>query len=251
MESNVKTTPSQDAVFELKAGHFTLPNLRLLSANLDALDEQLLARVQQAPEFFRNTPVVIDLSLMAEHDDSIDFALLVGLMRGYGMVPVAIQGGSEQHQEMAEFLELAILSSSKARKPVATASAARKQKPEIKSAAAKLVTSPVRSGQRVYAAGRDLIIVASVSSGAEVIADGNIHIYGALRGRALAGVKGNRDARIFCQKLHAELVAVAGQYRLSEQLDASHLGEAVQIMLSGKKLCIEQLYVRDYNVRGD
>ena len=238
MESNLNTTSSQDAVFELKAGHFTLPNLRLLSANLDALDEQLLARVQQAPGFFRNTPVVIDLTRMAEHDGKIDFALLVGLMRGYGMVPVAVQGGSAQHQEMAQFLELAVLSNNKSAKPAPVAS---RQNPDYKSVSAKLVTSPVRSGQRVYAAGRDLIILASVSSGAEVIADGNIHIYGALRGRALAGVKGNREARIFCQKLHAELVAVAGQYRVSEQLEASRLGLPAQIRLSENKLLIEKL----------
>ncbi len=238
MESNLNTTSSQDAVFELKAGHFTLPNLRLLSANLDALDEQLLARVQQAPGFFRNTPVVIDLTRMAEHDGKIDFALLVGLMRGYGMVPVAVQGGSAQHQEMAQFLELAVLSNNKSAKPAPVAS---NQNPDYKSVSAKLVTSPVRSGQRVYAAGRDLIILASVSSGAEVIADGNIHIYGALRGRALAGVKGNREARIFCQKLHAELVAVAGQYRVSEQLEASRLGLPAQIRLSENKLLIEKL----------
>ncbi len=240
MESNLRKTSAQEAVFDLKAGNFTLPNLRLLSANLDALDEQLLARVKQAPEFFRNTPVIIDLSLMAEHGEEIDFALLVGLMRGYGMVPVAIQGGSARHQEMAQFLELAVLSSAKTRKsagPVAT----RKQRPEARSTSAKLIDRPVRSGQRVYAAGRDLIVVASVSSGAEVIADGNIHIYGALRGRALAGVKGNRAARIFCKKLHAELVAVAGQYRLSEQLEAAQLGQAAQVMLSEDKLIIEKL----------
>lgn len=240
MESNLKKTSSQEAVFELKAGNFTLPNLRLLSANLDALDEQLLARVQQVPGFFRNTPVVIDLSLVAEHDGDIDFALLVGLMRGYGMVPVAVQGGSAKHQEMAQFLELAVLSKSKGRKSAEPVPVARKR-PEAKPTSAKLIDRPVRSGQRVYAAGRDLIILASVSSGAEVIADGNIHIYGALRGRALAGVKGNRDARIFCQKLHAELVAVAGQYRVSEQLEASRLGGAAQVMLSANKLLIEKL----------
>ena len=240
MESKLQKTPAQDAVFELKSGNFTLPNLRLLSANLDALDEQLLARVQQAPGFFRNTPVVIDLSLMAEHDGNIDFALLVGLMRGYGMIPVAIQGGSAQHQEMAQFLELAVLAGAKDRKPVASAPAPAKKAP-LKSAAAKLIDKPIRSGQRVYAAGRDLIVVSSVSSGAEVIADGNIHIYGALRGRALAGVKGNREARIFCHKLQAELVAIAGQYRVSEQLEASHQDGPVQIKLSANKLIIEKL----------
>jgi septum site-determining protein MinC len=241
MEANLKSNTKPDAVFELKSGHFTLPNLRLLSANLDALDEQLLARVQQAPGFFRNTPVVIDLSLVAEQEGNIDFALLVGLMRGYGMVPVAIQGGSAAHREMAEFLELAVLSNNR---PEQQAPARNKQpvKPEARLTAARVVSTPIRSGQRVYAAGRDLVVLASVSSGAEVIADGHIHIYGALRGRALAGVKGNREARIFCRKLEAELVAVAGHYRVNEQLGADYLGAAAQILLSGKKLQIEKLY---------
>jgi septum site-determining protein MinC len=240
MESNYRQTQPQEAVFELKSGNFNLPNLRLLHANLDVLDEQLLERVQQAPGFFRNTPVVIDLSRMAEYAGEIDFPLLVGLMRGYGMVPVAVQGGSAKQQEMAQFLELAVLADKSARDSTAPAPKAR-QRPEIRPTGAKLIERPVRSGQRVYAAGRDLIILASVSSGAEVIADGNIHVYGALRGRALAGVKGNREARIFCQKLDAELVAIAGQYRVSDRLEAAQLGEAVQIRLSANKLIIEKL----------
>ncbi|MEN8167721.1 MAG: septum site-determining protein MinC [Pseudomonadota bacterium] len=242
MKANIASSTAQEPVFELKSGHFTLPNLRLLASNMDSLDEQLMARVQQAPGFFRNTPVVIDLSLLAERNAEIDFPLLVGLMRGYGMLPVAIQGGSARHEEMAEFLELAILADRKAKK---TTSPQQKtpprEKPRQRSAPAMIIAKPIRSGQRVYATGRDLIVVASVSSGAEVIADGNIHIYGTLRGRALAGVKGNRESRIFCQNLQAELLAVAGQYRINEQLEPAQLGKPAQIYLSDKKLLIENL----------
>lgn len=240
MESNLKKSSPHETVFELKSGNFNLPTLRLLNANLDALDQQLLERVQQAPDFFRHTPVVIDLSCMVEYEGGIDFALLVGLMRGYGMVPVAVQGGSAGQQETARLLELAVLADASKPKPAGSAAVPAKR-PEIRPAIAKLVDRPVRSGQRIYAGGRDLIVLSSVSSGAEVIADGNIHIYGALRGRALAGVKGNKEARIFCRKLHAELVAIAGQYRVSDRLDASQLGEAVQVMLSADKLIIEKL----------
>ena len=240
MEANMEAVSAQQAVFDLKSGQFTLPNLRLLSANLDALDEQLLTRVQQAPGFFRNTPVVIDLSLMARQGGAIDFALLVGLMRGYGMVPVAIQGGTAEHQEMAQFLELAVLADNK--HPSETGSTPPPPpQPAPKPASAKLVTQPVRSGQRVYASGSDLVIVASVSSGAEVIADGNIHVYGTLRGRALAGVKGDREARIFCKSLQAELVAIAGQYRVNDQLQNDLLGAPTQIYLTEKRLLIEKL----------
>ncbi len=224
----------------MKSGHFTLPNLRLLRADMGALDEQLLARVQQAPSFFRHTPVVIDLSCLAEQQIELDFALLVGLIRGYGMVPVAVQGGTPQQHEMAEFLELAVLSNNKPRKSAPTPQS-KQQQATPKSASAKLVTRPIRSGQRVYAAGRDLIILASVSSGAEVIADGNIHVYGTLRGRALAGVRGDREARIFCLKLQSELVAIAGQYRVSEQLESSLADGPTQIYLSEKKLLIKNI----------
>jgi septum site-determining protein MinC len=230
------------AVFEIKSGQFTLPTLHLRSSELDCLDEQLLARVEQAPDFFRNAPVVIDVSAIATQNTEVDFPLLIGMMRGYGMFPVAIQGGSAQHREMAEFLELAVLAN---HRPGSSAKPAqdiqRSKEKRLGPTYAKLVTNPIRSGQRVYAAGRDLVVLASVSSGAEVIADGNIHVYGALRGRALAGVKGNHTARVFCQKLHAELVAIAGQYRVSEQMEAQQLGIAAQIYLADKKLIVESL----------
>lgn len=242
METGTLTKTEAAAVFEIKSGQFTLPTLHLRSSELDFLDDQLLARVKQAPDFFRNTPVVIDLSDIATQNAEVDFPLLIGLMRGYGMFPVAIQGGTAQHREMAEFLELAVLAN---HKPAPSANPAqdtqRSKEKRLGPAYAKLVTKPIRSGQRIYAAGRDLIVLATVSSGAEVIADGNIHIYGALRGRALAGVKGNHTARVFCQKLHAELVAIAGQYRVSEQLEAQQLGIAAQIYLAEKKLIVESL----------
>jgi septum site-determining protein MinC len=240
MTANVSSSTAQEPVFELKSGHFTLPTLRLLQTNMDALDEQLVERIKQAPGFFRNTPVVIDLSQLETQTAELDFALLVGLMRGYGLVPVAIQGGTSQQQEMAEFLELAILADNKPRQSSGTAQSNPQQQP-LKPAVSKLLTRPIRSGQRAYAAGRDLIVLASVSSGAEVIADGNIHVYGALRGRALAGVRGNQEARIFCQKLQAELVAIAGQYRVSDQLEAFHSDQPTQVYLSEKRILIEKI----------
>jgi septum site-determining protein MinC len=104
-----------------------------------------------------------------------------------------------------------------------------------------LITRPVRSGQRIYAAGGDLSVVAAVSAGAELMADGNIHVYGPLRGRALAGMKGDTEARIFCQDLQAELVSVAGHYRVSENIPRELKGAPVQIFLDQKVLHIEKL----------
>jgi septum site-determining protein MinC len=104
----------------------------------------------------------------------------------------------------------------------------------------RLITTPIRSGQQIYAQGGDLVVISSVSSGAELLADGNIHVYGTLRGRALAGINGNPKARIFCQHLEAELVAIAGEFKIFEQAPNSYPG-AVQIYLKDEQLRIESL----------
>lgn len=104
-----------------------------------------------------------------------------------------------------------------------------------------LVEKPVRSGQQIYAKGRDLIVLAPVGPGAEVIADGNVHIYAPLRGRALAGVMGNENARIFCKELRADLISVAGFYQVSEDLPEDLLGRQVQVRLVGHQLLVEAI----------
>jgi len=104
-----------------------------------------------------------------------------------------------------------------------------------------VVSTPVRSGQQIYARGGDLVVLAPVSAGAEVLADGHLHVYGALRGRALAGVQGDREARIFCQQLGAELLSIAGSYMVSERLPPEMMGRAVQVRLDGEHLRIEAL----------
>jgi len=246
------------AAFELKAASFTLPIVRLLGADMDAAAEQLAAKVDQAPDFFRNTPVVIDLSGLPAGTEVVQFPLLVGLLRGYGMIPVGVRGGDAAQNEAAEAMELAILGDAFVRRPRAAAAKPvpksehkpAKSGPETAKARAPksapgaaftLVARPVRSGQRVYAAGGDLSVVAPVSSGAELMADGNIHVYGPLRGRALAGMKGDPEARIFCQDLQAELVSVAGHYRVSENIPAVLKGVPVQIFLDKEVLRIEKI----------
>ncbi len=253
-ESAGETPP---AAFELKAAAFTLPIIRLLGADMDAVAEQLGTKVDQAPDFFRNTPVVVDLSELPSGTGDVQFPLLVGLLRGYGMIPVGVRGGDADQNEAAEAMELAILGDAFVRKPRAAARPAPKPVPKpakaateqaqteaaksASDAAFKVVARPVRSGQRVYAAGGDLSIVAPVSSGAELMADGNIHVYGPLRGRAMAGMKGDPNARIFCQDLQAELVSVAGHYRVSENIPAGLKGVPVQIFLDHEILRIEKL----------
>lgn len=265
-KSTSSTNASDGAgTFELKAASFTLPIIRLLDSDIETVALRLGAKVEKAPDFFRNTPVVIDLSDLAGDQDSIELPRLVGLLRGYGMIPFGVRGANAEQMAAAEALELAILRESYVKRAKSAGELATDPEPELvptttaaktsdKSQAAEtaqpraagqsgfmLVTKPVRSGQRIYAAGGDLSIIAPVSSGAELMADGNIHVYGPLRGRALAGMSGNMEARIFCHDLQAELISIAGHYRVSEGIPNELRGVPVQIFLDQKILRIEKL----------
>ena len=231
-----QAAPARALQFELKAGVFTLPTLRVLGSDTDALDALLSERAARAPEFFRNMPLVIDLSQVQDMDLGTGFAMMIGLIRGYGLVPVGIRGGSPTQREQARLMELAVLPESRAGskpKPTAAAPGAR--------APAKIVAAPVRSGQRVYARGGDLILLGAVSSGAEVVADGHVHAYAPGRGRLMAGVLGDTAARVFCADLGAELVSIAGRYRLHEDLDPRYVGRPVQVTLEGETLVFQRL----------
>ena len=269
-EKPTSSTNASDGAgtFELKAASFTLPIIRLLDNDIETVASRLGAKVEKAPDFFRNTPVVIDLSDLARDQKPIALPPLVGLLRGYGMIPFGVRGANAEQTAAAEALDLAILRESYVRRtksvgelatetesePVpATVSRASQVpgKPQAPTETAQphitgqsgfmLVTKPVRSGQRIYAAGGDLSIIAPVSSGAELMADGNIHVYGPLRGRALAGMSGNMEARIFCHDLQAELISIAGHYRVSEGIPHELRGVPVQIFLDQKILRIEKL----------
>lgn len=229
--------------FELKAAPFTMPLLRLLGVDMDALGAELAAKVEQASGFFRNTPIVIDLSPLPSGAD-VEFPRLVGILRGFGMIPVGVRGADENQKATAEAMELAILGDTRIRTEALEEPAPKPRgtggRP-VTLSGSLVITHPVRSGQRVYAEGGDLSIVGPVNSGAEVMADGNIHIYGRLRGRAMAGVSGNTEARIFCRSLEADLVSVAGQYRVSEGIPAKLKETSVQIYLEQDVLRIEKL----------
>ncbi len=225
--------------FELKGSLFTLTVLHLFQLDRTAIERHLVEKIKQAPSFFNNTPVVIDLEGVTDPPnglDGVDFNGLYELLREHGMAPVGIRNGSPELQAVARQARLPVLSDSR--------SASTVKKPErteplpIRN---RLIHHPVRSGQQLYAADGDLIVLGTISAGAEVIADGNIHIYGALRGRALAGVKGDVETWIFCQSLEAELISIAGRYRISEQLDSTDLGKAVQIHLEDDQLVIDHL----------
>jgi len=193
--------------------------------------------VARLPSFFDQAPVAIDLSALPDREQLSDFPMIVGMLRGHGMIPVGVRGASAEQKAQALALELAIMPAGR-KAPAAKASPLPRES-ALAPNRTMVIEKPVRSGQRIYADGGDLVLLAGVSSGAEIMADGHIHAYGPLRGRAMAGVSGDATARIFCRELGAELVSIAGRYRVSENLDRRYLGRAVQIWLSDDALKFE------------
>jgi septum site-determining protein MinC len=238
----------QDPVFQLKGSMLAITVMELAHNDLERLDRQLAEKVAQAPNFFSNTPLVLALDKLPADEGGLDLGALMALCRRHGLRTLAVRANREADIAAAGALDLPVLPPSGARErvldPTGGSSAANKPaKPaEAELKPSKIITSPVRGGQQVYAQGGDLIVLAPVSAGAELLADGNIHVYAPMRGRALAGIKGNGKARIFCQQMGAELLSIAGQYKVAEDLRRDPLwGEAVHVSLSGDVLNITRL----------
>jgi len=243
MSARSSESPSPTGLFEIKGGSVNLPALRLFSTDIARLVAALAERIAQAPDFFRDAPVVIDLhALPADPEQPLNLARLAQELRDCGLVPVGIRSNDAGLQQAAKSAHLAVFSD--VRHEPAPHQVARAPEPKAPARppepATRIVQLPVRSGQRIYASG-DLIVLAPVSAGAEIMADGNIHVYGTLRGRALAGVQGNTASRIFCLDLQAELVSIAGHYKVSENLDTHAHGRPVQVSLSENSLIVEDL----------
>lgn len=243
-------TPDAAPVFQLKGSMLAITVLELAHNDLDALDRQLAAKVAQAPNFFSNTPLVLALDKLPVACGTVDLPALMRICRHHGLRTLAIRANRIEDIAAAIAIDLPVLPPSGARerplepepevKPPEPAPPPPPSEPEVRPT--RIVSSPVRGGQQIYAQGGDLIVTSSVSPGAELLADGNIHVYGAMRGRALAGVKGNTRARIFCQQMTAELLSIAGQYRVCEELRRDPLwGFGVQVSLSGDVLNITRL----------
>jgi len=235
----------QDPVFQLKGSMLAITVLELTQNDPERLDRQLAKKVEQAPDFFNNTPLVLALDKLPA-DCELALPALIALCRKHGLRTLALRAGHPAIVEAAGALDLPVLppSGAKERKldPTTRSSAAPAKPAESAYRPSRVVTTPIRGGQQIYAQGGDLIVLAPVSPGAELLADGNIHVYGPLRGRALAGIKGDTGARIFCQQLAAEMVSIAGQYKVAEDLRRDPLwAEAVQISLSGDVLNITRL----------
>ena len=228
------------ATFEIKSANLPLVSLLLKSHDLAALASELAARFGDIPDFFEQDPLVVDLSPLGGQGD-VDFAQLVKLLRGYRVMPVAVKGGSEGQMRLALAQGLAAANDVVAveRPDALTPALSESESGQGTSVAAAplsalVIDKPLRSGQQVYARGRDVVVLSMVNPGAEIIADGHIHVYAPLRGKAIAGARGNTEARIFSTCLEPELISIAGVYRTSEvPLPASVLSKPTQVRLDG------------------
>lgn len=257
LSANAPTT------FEIKSANLPLVALMLKSTDLDRLSQELAQRFGDMPEFFDNDPLVVDLSPLVadEHvPTALDFSVLSDMLRAYRLRPLAVRGGSEA--QMAAAIAAGLIPADDAmvqRSAQRSADADAEPRPAAPAQTsmpppaaptpapgAMVIDKPLRSGQQVYARGRDLVVMAMVNPGAEVIADGHIHVYAPLRGKAIAGARGNGDARIFALSMAPELISIAGIYRTSENpLPEAVQGKAAQVRLvpgpDGDKLVIDAI----------
>ncbi|HLI10366.1 MAG TPA: septum site-determining protein MinC [Alphaproteobacteria bacterium] len=230
------------APFQIRGRFFTAVVLQMAGEADAKFYEALDTKLAQAPHFFTNAPFVLDLEQARGIGLAGDFIELVRKLRARKLALIGVQNGTIEQNRAAVGAGLITLQGGRDLLPEDEKGGATTAPPATPpSGGALLVTDPVRSGQRVFADEGDLVVVASVGSGAELIARGNIHVYGRMRGRALAGVNGDTKARIFCQSLEAELIAIAGLYRTSDDIDASARKQRVQVFLKDDSLRIEPL----------
>jgi len=231
----------------VQGGMFTVMVVQIDDPTDPAFEGKLAESVARSPTFFANAPVVLDLTKCSGLATVDGFQRLRSLFKRQHLILVGIQNGNATQVRAAMNADLAAFPATGARRtqPAAAASAPEPMVPMPSAAPvaaagpagrSKIVTQPVRSGTQIYARGGDLVVLAPVSAGAEVIADGHLHVYGALRGRAIAGASGDTEARIFVDKLEAELVCIAGHYLVSEAVAPQFRGQSVQIALVEDRL---------------
>ena len=254
-------TANYELAGDLKIGQVGVANLRVRTLDVERLGAEMRDRVARAPKLFERAAVIVDFGALPGTPDVATARALLVALRDAGVIPVALAWGSGDNELLAIELGLPLLAKFRAQyEPAADASVGGASAPTVEAEApptkkaplatiapsptgdiGRVHTAPIRSGQQIYAEQRDLTVLGTVGAGAEVIADGSIHIYGALRGRALAGARDNDKARIFCREFHAELVAIAGHYRIMEDLPAELRGKPVQVWLENEQIHIAAL----------
>jgi septum site-determining protein MinC len=238
--------------YEIKSASLPLVSFLLKTPDISLLQADMSRRLGATPGFFDNDPVVIDLSVLEDPHQVLDLPSVCLMLRTHQMLPVAVRGANEHqlanaHQAgLFEASDLTVQAPAAPRVETVVQEVIREVEVvrEVPTGgAAMVIDKPLRSGQHVYAKGRDLIVLAMVNPGAEIMADGHIHVYAPLRGKAIAGARGDEQARIFTSCLEAELLSIAGTYRTSGDapLPLEVAGKAAQISLQGDKLVMQAL----------
>jgi septum site-determining protein MinC len=243
---------AREQAVEVRFGQVGILQVRLRTTNPGEILDELTGKTATAPHFFERTPVCLDLSSLPKMPPAEEIRIVIDVVRRAGMMSVGLASGGTAVDELAAQLDLPVIHHVRASTktapvvqaapvpapasiPVAAAAAVPASEPAAV-LSALMQHQPVRSGQRVYARNRDLIVTTTVAAGAEVMADGCVHIYGPLRGRVMAGAHGDTDARVFCQAFHAELVSIAGVFRVFETIPPELAGMPVQAWLAGDDL---------------
>ena len=252
MSAVVVCSEIEPACLELRSAALTLMAVVLKTCDLDRLGAQLERRAAVVPGLFDDEPVTVDLSQLRETQEVLDFGALVVLLCQHGMRPIAVRGGNLAQTEAA--CAAGLIEAPEGARPsmlrevvpalpqVIERVVERVVEVQLQALPPLVIDKPLRSGQQVHAQGRDLIVRALVSFGAEVLADGDIHIYAPLRGRAHAGAAGNREARIYCHSLQAQVLAIAGVFRTADDpLPPDMAGQPAMVRLEGDRLEVERL----------
>ena len=238
-------TPAHSLSFEIKSASLPLVSFVLNSADITLIAPDLQTRLGDTPDFFDNDPVLVDLQHLDDQAGPLDLPALLQLLRSFRMNPVALRPNNAAHEAAATLAGLFLTSEARTLPATPTTHEVVREVEVIRevvrevaaSSTAMVIDKPLRSGQHVYAKGRDLVVLAMVNPGAEIMADGHIHVYAPLRGKAIAGAKGDTSARIFTHSLEAELLSIAGVYRTSDApLPKEVAGKAAQVWLVGDKL---------------
>ena len=241
---------------KLKGEMSMLNVLYLQGLDLQTLCAELEQKRDEAPQFFMQSPIIVDCAALGDTAEQFDFLLLRQNLLDLGFIPVGIRNNPATMNAQLVNAGWAVMRESRSSTGASTETSVsdvaseanqppQETAPEQQAAPVGIksltIDRPVRSGQQVYAADADMTVLAQTSAGSEIMADGSIHVYGALRGRVLAGARGNEQARIFCQSLQAELIAIAGRYQLLDESDTKLKGKPAMIRLDGEKLIIEPL----------
>jgi len=230
--------------FEFKGSVFSLPVFQLHSDDLHAVEVELTRRLGESQQFFLHAPLVIDLATLSLRNDDeearvpdLDFISFITLLREAALLPIGIIHGTKAMEADAIDAGLAVLHTSSQHGNSEKKEPQRKPAPAHR-APTKVITHTVRAGQQVYAQGGDLVVMAAVNAGSEVAADGDVHVYGPLRGRALAGARGDQGACIFAHSFAGEMLVIAGCYRAFETTSPDAQGAAIQAWLENERLVL-------------